>query len=179
MIECVFREQAPYEIEFVTHAAEGSAPMTSCVLSATMGNYGQLRDIHLKDGRVATALDLWKGDQLDAFGFFPWRTWSTNQLALDQHGTVSVPISSDAPDPAAVEYDANVARHWRYVGKKAVHYWRANRDANPVVAVNGRRNYWMSNSPVPGGPAFENFEIRVAFKPGNRLWFGVRPDDEP
>ena len=37
----------------------------------------------------------------------------------------------------------------------------------------------MSQSRIPGGIAFENFELRIPFKPGRRLWFGVRADALP
>lgn len=44
---------------------------------------------------------------------------------------------------------------------------------NPVVAVNGRRQYWMSRASIPGGIAFENFELRLPFEEGQKLWFGI------
>jgi hypothetical protein len=41
------------------------------------------------------------------------------------------------------------------------------------VAVNGRYTYWMSRHPIPGGVAFENFEMRERFHPGQRFVFGI------
>ena len=164
------------EVELITHAAADSARMSSCTISATMGNYGLLRRIHLKDARIVSALDLWKDERLQPMGFFAWRTWPGNELVRTADARYYVQLSTDSPDPSAAEHDANVAPHWRYVGKKAIHYWRTEADAHPHVAVNGRLTYWMSQSPIPGGAAFENFELRIPFEPGRRLWFGVRPD---
>jgi hypothetical protein len=176
IIECLFRKTDPYEVELVTHAADESAPMTSCVLSATMGSFGLLRKIHLADGRIESAQQLWANEPLDRLGFLPWRTWSSDELQTTSNGRYHVKMSTDARDPSKVRHDPNVAPHWIYIGQKAVHYWRVGADSNPTAAVNGRRTYWMSQSPIPGGTAFENFEIRTAYRPGAKLWFGVRPD---
>lgn len=178
IIECVFHKDNPFEIEFVTYAADDSVPMNFCTLSATMGNFGLLRRIHLSDDRMVAAKDLWRDEPLDALGFLPWRHWSASELSRTDDGRLHVELSTDMPDPAAVEHDDRVAPHWRYVGLKATHYWRTEADANPVAAVNGRRTYWMSQSPIPGGQAFENFELRIPFHSGRRLWFGVRPDPD-
>ena len=40
-------------------------------------------------------------------------------------------------------------------------------------AVNARFMYWMSHNPVPGGLAFENFELVEDFKDGQMFIFGV------
>jgi hypothetical protein len=176
VVECRFHVERPFEVELITHAAPESAAMSSCVISATMGNYGLLRRIHLKKNRVASALDLWPDEEPGRLGFYSWRTWPPEQLPRTPDGCYLVELSTDMPDPAAARHAPDVPRHWRYVGKKAVHYWRTEADADPLAAVNGRKTYWLSRSPIPGGVAFENFELRMAFKPGRRLWFGVRPD---
>ncbi len=177
IIECVFHKARPYEIEFGIHAADDSTDMTSCTLSATMGNFGLLRRIHLARNRVVAAKDLWSEDVLDGLGFLPWRSWSASDLARTEDGRFFVQLSTDMPSPSSVEYDSSVAPSWRYVGQKATHYWRAESKAKPLAAVNGRKTYWMSQSPIPGGVAFENFELRMPFSPGQRLWFGVVPDE--
>jgi hypothetical protein len=176
IIECLFRRESPHHVEFVTHAANDSDPMTHCVLSATMGNYGQLRQIHLKDGRVESALGLWNDEGLDHLGFLPWRTWSADQLDRTSNHRVFVQLTSDARDPAGAEHVSDVPPHWKYIGRKSAHSWMTEVTTECFVAVNGRKTYWMSQSPIPGGTAFENFELRLPFKAGNRLWFGVRPD---
>ena len=41
------------------------------------------------------------------------------------------------------------------------------------VAVNGRYTYWLSRQPIPGGVAFENFELREGFYDGQKFIFGI------
>ena len=41
------------------------------------------------------------------------------------------------------------------------------------MAVNGRFTYWLSRQPIPGGIAFENFEMRERFHDGQRFVFGI------
>ena len=41
------------------------------------------------------------------------------------------------------------------------------------VRVNGRATYWGSHAPIPGGVAFENFELIQRFTSGEESWFGV------
>ncbi|MFO7901945.1 MAG: hypothetical protein ACQESR_04475 [Planctomycetota bacterium] len=176
VIECRFHKDTPFELELITHIDARSTPLASCTISATMGNYGQLRRIHLKNDCVISALDLWNDESPGKLAFYSWRSWPAEDLERTADGRYYVQLSSDAADPAAEEYDANVAPHWRYVGKRAIHFWRTEADADPRVAVNGRKTYWMSDSRIPGGMAFENFELRMPFQPGRKLWFGVRPD---
>jgi hypothetical protein len=47
--------------------------------------------------------------------------------------------------------------------------WRAELQA----VVNARYTYWQSRQPIPGGVAFENFELREPFYPGQRFVFGI------
>jgi hypothetical protein len=178
IIECRFHHKRAHEVELVTHAAAESAPMSSCTISATMGNYGLLRQIHLKNGRIISALDLWEDEPPGKWGFFSWRLWPASELERTSDGRYYVQLSTDVADPSAMEHDPDVKPHWPYVGQKAIHYWRTEADAQPRAAVNGRETYWMSQARIPGGMAFENFELGMPFKPGRRLWFGVRPDND-
>jgi hypothetical protein len=55
-------------------------------------------------------------------------------------------------------------------------YWRVpGRDVEPNlrVRVNARRVYWASKAPLLGGIAFENFEVRARFVPGQPFIFGI------
>jgi hypothetical protein len=45
------------------------------------------------------------------------------------------------------------------------------------VLVNGRWAYWASASPIPGGVAYENFEISQPFRQGDAYRFSVEPAD--
>lgn len=41
------------------------------------------------------------------------------------------------------------------------------------AGVNARFTYWMSRRPIPGGIAFENFELRESFYEGQEFTFGI------
>jgi hypothetical protein len=41
------------------------------------------------------------------------------------------------------------------------------------VRINGRRVYWGSHDVVPGGIAYENFDVRQRYVPGQSFLFGV------
>lgn len=49
----------------------------------------------------------------------------------------------------------------------------SNPPPNGPRGLNGRHTYWMSRHPIPGGVAFENFEMRERFHPGQRFIFGI------
>ena len=42
-----------------------------------------------------------------------------------------------------------------------------------MVRVNGRAAYWGTLAPIPGGVAFENFELIERYEPGVESAFGV------
>ncbi|MEM9479371.1 MAG: hypothetical protein AAGA58_06940 [Verrucomicrobiota bacterium] len=179
VVECVFDPARPHEIELVTHADPEGKEMAQCILSATMGNYGQLRRLHLADDQSIHASTLWKDeDPLDQLGFLPWHTFPPESLTRLPDGRYHVELSTDAVDPVHVEHDPGVKWWWKYTGQKAIHYWRTEADAAPSVAVNARRSYWRSKSRIPGGASFENFELNLPFQAGRRLWFGIIPDNE-
>ena len=64
-------------------------------------------------------------------------------------------------------------------------YWRKPKDKyDPSlhVRINGRKYYWAGASgrrrdyvPIPGGVAFENFELREKYYPGQQFYFGLTP----
>ena len=69
---------------------------------------------------------------------------------------------------------------WHYRGLPVTQYWKVPAaDVAPDlrVAVNARAEYWMSRQPIPGGPAFENFEMRTRFRQGQTFVFGVTRRD--
>jgi hypothetical protein len=45
-------------------------------------------------------------------------------------------------------------------------------DGSLRCRVNARRVYWAGTTPIPGGIAYENFEFREDFNPGQEVWFG-------
>ena len=44
---------------------------------------------------------------------------------------------------------------------------------NPVLPTGDYDLPWKSRHPIPGGVAFENFEMRERFRPGQRFVFGI------
>jgi hypothetical protein len=73
---------------------------------------------------------------------------------------------------------------WRYRPFfKLTQYWRkevSGSDSSLRVRVNGRAKYWSGGSDdktryvnIPGGPAFENFEMRENYHAGQKFYFGL------
>ena len=88
---------------------------------------------------------------------------------------VLVAITTDEAEPSKVEPFPGRS-HWRYAGVPVTQYWRKPEGTwrdDLHVAVNARYTYWMSQHPIPGGVAFENFELRERFHPGQRFTFGI------
>jgi hypothetical protein len=178
VVKVVLRQDRPYEVSLTTFAAEGCAPMNACVLTATMGNYGRLRDLWLRDEVVRSTL-LFRDAKLDEHGFFPPRDWNANRM-LTSGGDLVAAAASNEADPARGN-EKTMKRSWRYVGKPATHYWKTKADdSRCVVRVNGRRTYWPDKTggdgPIPGGVSFENFELEAPFRQGQEFRFGVTPE---
>jgi hypothetical protein len=166
------RSDAPDEIQFTVHADPGSAPMEYCILTATMGNFARTRLLWLKD-EVASSLRLYpthKGE-----GFAPHRIYPLDRLARSTRGDVLVAVTTNKEDPASV-YPFPGRLHWYYGGSKVTQYWKKPKGTargDLHVAVNARYIYWQSRQPIPGGVAFENFELRERFHEGQVFSFGI------
>lgn len=166
------RGDRPDELELTIHAEPDSAPIEYCILTATMGNKARVRQLWLKD-EVATSLTLYS-DYQDA-DFAPHRFFTLDRLHRTPDGDVLAAVTTDEPNPAAVDSHP-AAAHWRYSGFPVTQYWRKPAGAwrdDLHVAVNGRYTYWLSRQPIPGGVAFENFELRERFHEGQRFIFGI------
>jgi hypothetical protein len=174
IIQVILRRDRPHEVAFRLYSGKGGAPMKSCVLSATMGNYARTRQLWLKDEIVAAG-DAWPEFLPDRLGFTPWKTWNRDRL-LSRDSELIAAVTQDEADPANVKYDSRVANGWHYRGERVTQYWRTKDTAGAVVRVNGRRTYWMSDAPIPGGIAFENFEMEAPFRAGQQFTFGVTTD---
>ncbi|GAA1540473.1 hypothetical protein HD600_001024 [Microbacterium ginsengiterrae] len=169
-----FRADRSHEVELSGFTAGGSAPLRSLILTATMGNWARLRRLHLAD-RVVTTSQLWpdhSGTGFTQHGRFPLA-----ELERDGHAAI-VRATGDETDPTSVEYAEDTAAHWRFLGRRAEQAWRVD-DPHPDLEalVNARWSYWASASPIPGGPAFENFEIVEPFRQGASYRFTVEPID--
>ena len=166
------RSDSPDELELAIHAQPDSAPIDYCILTATMGNKARARQLWLKD-EVASSLTLYPNFR--QFEFAPHRFFALDRLHRTAAGDVLVAITTDETNPAAVEPFPGLP-HWRYAGFPVTQYWKKPagtwRD-DLHVAVNGRYAYWLSRQPIPGGIAFENFELRERFSDGQRFVFGI------
>lgn len=167
------RSDRPGEVLLTVRAAPESAPMDRCVLTATMGNYMRLRRLWLKGGAVE-ASSVWPGfdgDEFTAEAFFP-----IGRLPVTGAGDVLVAATTDEKDPGAVPADPR-APWWRYRGSFALtQYWSKPRGTwrdDLQVRVNGRRVYWASHNPIPGGLAYENFDLVEPFREGQVSVFGL------
>lgn len=167
-----FRADRPHEVEVAGFANEGSAALSNLVLTATMGNWARLRRLHLV-GRTVVPAELWPdhaGTGFTEHGRFPLA-----DLSRDGDAAI-VSATGDEEDPTAVVYSDDTAEHWHFLGQRAVQSWRVD-DPHPdlEVLVNARWSYWASASPIPGGPAYENFEIVEPFRQGAAFRFSVEP----
>jgi hypothetical protein len=176
IIEVRFREDRPHELMFRVYAAAGGEPMRSCILTATMGNYARLRRLHLKDHVVDSRVVYHRFQPVFA-GFAPHHEWALGDL-LVHDGQATVAATPDEAIPSHAQYEDNVARWWHYQGAVATQYWRAPARAGLVARVNGRQTYWASNARIPGGVAFENFELEAPFHPGQVFHFGIIPETQ-
>jgi len=169
------RTDRPDELELRTFTEADSAPLAACVLTATMGNFERLRQLHLRD-RVVTTQELYP--DFTGNDFAPHRRFALDQLSRAADGSLLVAATTDEPDPAATLPDPNRPWFWHYSGQKLTQFWRKYPDAvQPLlaVAVNARRVYWASTWPIPNGAAFENFELNEPFLQGQTTAFGLTP----
>jgi hypothetical protein len=174
IVEIRLREDRPHEVSFRVFAAPGGKPMRSCILTATMGNYARLRRLYLRE-HVAESHQVYDPFRPVFAGFAPHRQWGIDEL-LVRDGRAIVAATPDEPDPAHAHYNPDVALHWHYQGAVAIQYWHAPARPGLVARVNGRQTYWASRAPIPGGVAYENFELEAPFEPGQEFSFGVTRD---
>lgn len=165
---------APDEIGLSIFTEPGSAPLDCCVLSATMGNLARTRLLWLRD-EVVGSLELYASHRDD--GFAPHQVFALDRLARTAEGDALAALTTDERDPASV-FPFPGSERWHYGGFKVTQYWRQRRaDVRDDLqaAVNARYTYWQSRQPIPGGVAFENFELRERFCEGQTFVFGITP----
>jgi hypothetical protein len=166
------RSDAPDEIQLAVHAEPDSAAMDSCILTATMGNMARTRVLWLRDQAVSslTLYSTYRDRAFAAHSFYP-----LDRLHRTDAGDVLVAVTTDEPDPAST-FPFPGTRHWYFGGSKVTQYWKKPRATvrdDLKAAVNARYTYWQSSQPIPGGIAFENFELREPFQEGQRVIFGI------
>lgn len=169
-----FTANRPYEFELTAYTTGESAPLDRLILTATMGNKARLRQLYLADGRIKESLRLWP-DYREA-AFTPHDHTPLSELIRDADGGAWFVASPDEENPAAASYAENTHEHWKYIGLKATQYWYcAQPEPQLEGVVNGRYAYWASQTPIPGGIAFENFELTQPFRQGQSYVFGIVP----
>jgi len=172
LLEVRQHSNRPDEIELTVHIEPDSAILDYCILTATMGNLARTRQLWLKE-RVVSSLKLYPNHK--DTGFAPHTEFPLRQLPRAADGSVLVAITTDEADPAAVHPFPN-SRLWYYGGQKVTQYWRKApgtcRD-DLHAAVNARYTYWQMRRAIPGGVAFENFELRERFHEGQQFIFGI------
>jgi hypothetical protein len=138
-----------------------------------MGNYARLRTLRLRDG-TRSALELWPAFSGD--GFAPHVCFGLDDLIVTPEGDALFVATPNEEHPEDAAYATHTPFDWRYYGDSAVQSWRSE-DPHLLMrgCVNGRTEYWASRSPIPGGIAFENFELIEPFREGATFWFGVTP----
>lgn len=176
----------PDEIRFSVHKEIDSAAIDEGTLTATMGNFERLRQLWLK-GRVIDSRKLYSGKPAKPFDFAFGPDYPLSDMLCTREGDAIVFCTTDEADPASVQVpDTQYAPWWQYHSVKLTQYWRVPaRDIQPNlrVYVNGRRVYWYTwnlvpgrkGISVPGGIAFENFEVRQRYVAGQQFIFGLTP----
>jgi len=166
------RSDRPDELELAVYRDARSAHLEECVLTATMGNMARTRLLWLKDEVLSSSalFPNYKGDGFARHELFP-----LSRLFKTETGDVLVAITTDEADPAAVQ-PFRWRNFWYYGGSKVTQYWRV--PASQITpglqaVVNGRYTYWGSRRAIPGGIAYENFEMRQPFRDGQRFAFGI------
>ena len=166
-VQMTIRSDRQYEDGQATIAHKESRPMAYCIVTATMGNFARLRQLYLA-GTVVASQKLWR--RYRRAGFARHRKFPLADLVRTPRGGVLVAATTDEPSPHQVK------AAWQYYGRKATQYWRCeNPDPGLIAQVNGRFTYYKSKTPIPGGIAFENFELVEPFRNGAELGFGVTP----
>ena len=161
----------PNELRLAVFAEKDSPALQELTLTATMGNYERLRWLWL-NGRTESSHKLfgnYTGNEFVENGSFP-----LDEILRNTDGDAIVYCSTDETDPGKTA--GNDTAHWPYTLPKLTQYWRIpSYDVQPDlrVRVNARRVYWASTAPVPGGIAFENFETRQRYIPGQTFIFGI------
>jgi hypothetical protein len=161
------------EVTFRVFAEPDSAPMDACVLTATMGNYAHLRQLHLAKETV-TCSDLWPVFTPDAWNFAPWKEISSDRLKRTKTEVI-LEATSDEAHPERATYAPSVFAGWHYEGKPSLQRWSAPHYPGIRARVNARKTYWGESGEIPGGMAFENIELYAPFQEGQEFRFVALP----
>lgn len=184
------RSDRPQELCVEVFHRPDSRSMEFCNITATMGNYARLRQLHLKEG-IVNAKELYQDYR--GIDFVEKAAYPASQLIESRAGDLFAFATGDESIAALSAWpDDSLARSkasWRYRAPiKLTQYWRkekATSQADLQLRVNGRYKYWSGGSSdathymaIPGGAAFENFELREKYTSGQKIYFGIT-EEEP
>ena len=159
----------PDELRLSVFADNDSPPIEELSLTATMGNFERLRRLWLHHC-VVDSRELMGNYTGDAFTDPP--NYPLRDMLRTADGDAIVFASPNENQPSSTQAPG----HWQYPLPKLTQYWRIDaREIEPDlrVRVNGRRVYWASHNPVPGGIAYENFDVRQRYISGQTFIFGI------
>jgi hypothetical protein len=169
---------SPHEVRLAVYHHPDSPPIEELTTTATMGNYERLRYLWLRD-RVVDSRDYPPGKPgATSVEFRDLADFPLPEMLRTGDGGAIVFCTPNEQAPGRVQV-AN-APSWTYRAPKLTQYWRVPaHDIQPDlrVRVNVRQTYWASHVLVPGGPAFENFEVRERYLPGQVFIFGLSPKE--
>lgn len=179
------RSDRPEELCVQVFHREGSALMDRCSITATMGNYARLRRLHLKD-TVVQSTQLYAG--FDGIDFIEEDSYPVDRFVEDTDGFLWALATGDETMEQLSAWPTDslalTKLNWKYgVPFKLTQYWKKEKkaaDPSLSVRVNGRARYWSGGTrdrsrymPIPGGPSFENFELREKYIRGQRFYYGL------
>lgn len=178
------RSDRPEEVIFEIFQEKDSKKMQRCVLTATMGNYVRARKLYLKN-RIINSKKLYEG--YDGIDFIEKDSYPLDELYRNKDGDVLAIIECDESFNQLASWPQHQKENWRYrPSYKVNQYWKKSyneADESLRIRVNGRAAYWAGGSRnkedyiyIPNGPAFENFEMREDFHPGQKFIFGISRD---
>jgi len=161
----------PDELQLSVYQDNDSPAIEELALTATMGNFERLRRLWLHRCVVDSreVMGSYTGDAFDDPPNYPLR-----DMLRTGDGDAIVFATTNEENPSSFPGTHN--GHWHYPLPKLTQYWRiAAHEIQPDlrVRVNGRRVYWASHDIVPGGIAYENFDVRQRYVPGQTFIFGV------
>ena len=164
----------PDELRLTAEPWPDSPPIEELTLTATMGNFEKLRVLWLRD-RVVRSLELFSSYGGD--NFVEHENYPLEEMLRPGGGDAIALATANEASPTAV-FSREAAPHWHYPLERLTQYWRVpahSIEPDLRIRVNGRRVYWASHDAIPGGAAFENFEVRERYRPGQSLIFGLTP----
>ena len=179
------RNDRPEEIGVQIFNRPDSEPMNYCHITATMGNYARLRQLQLKN-QVIDAREIYKG--YTGIDFIEKEPYPTTAFIRSKRGDYFVFATGNENLETLRQWpNDSLARkksNWQYRPMvKFTQYWRkepAMDYPGLQIRVNGRYRYWSGGSrnpahymAIPGGAAFENFELREPYVAGQQVFFGI------